>query len=46
MSVVTGFDSKIEAVATGDTHSLALSAGGTVWAWGCNMAGQLGDGRE
>jgi hypothetical protein len=44
MSVVSGFDSRIEVVATGDTHSLAISACGTVWAWGCNMAGQLGDG--
>jgi alpha-tubulin suppressor-like RCC1 family protein len=25
-------------------HSLALKADGTVWAWGCNWYGQLGDG--
>ena len=32
------------AVAAGSGHSLALSADGTVWAWGSNDAGQLGDG--
>lgn len=26
------------------SHSLALRADGTVWAWGCNQMGQLGDG--
>jgi alpha-tubulin suppressor-like RCC1 family protein len=26
------------------SHSLALKADGTVWAWGCNQLGQLGDG--
>jgi len=26
------------------TYSLALTAGGTVWAWGANLCGQLGDG--
>ncbi len=29
-------------VAAGDTHSLALLADGTVWAWGANNHGQLG----
>lgn len=32
------------AVAAGDDHSLALKADGTVWAWGANSDGQLGDG--
>jgi len=32
------------AVAAGYTHSLGLGADGTVWAWGCNIWGQLGDG--
>jgi alpha-tubulin suppressor-like RCC1 family protein len=36
--VVTG------AVATGDYHTLALKADGTLWAWGYNGDGQLGDG--
>ena len=32
------------AVARGYHHSLALKADGTVWAWGWNTKGQLGDG--
>ena len=32
------------AVAAGEYHSLALSASGTVFAWGFNFNGQLGDG--
>lgn len=32
------------AVAGGDTHSLALSADGSVWAWGGNALGQVGNG--
>jgi alpha-tubulin suppressor-like RCC1 family protein len=31
-------------VAAGNKHTLALKADGTVWAWGDNSAGQLGDG--
>jgi hypothetical protein len=32
------------AVAAGAWHSLALDENGTVWAWGYNFFGQLGDG--
>lgn len=36
--------SGIIAVAAGDDTSLALRSDGTVWAWGSNAQGQLGDG--
>ena len=32
------------AVTAGLDHSLALKSDGTVWAWGNNVVGQLGDG--
>lgn len=32
----------IEQVAAGASHNLALVKGGTVWAWGGNMGGQIG----
>ena len=31
-------------VAAGQYHSLAVKSDGTVWAWGRNSAGQLGNG--
>jgi alpha-tubulin suppressor-like RCC1 family protein len=34
------------AVAAGEAHSLALLSDGTVWAWGKNDFGQLGDGTK
>jgi alpha-tubulin suppressor-like RCC1 family protein len=34
----------VTAVAAGEDHSLALKNDGTVWAWGENRSGQLGDG--
>jgi alpha-tubulin suppressor-like RCC1 family protein len=40
---VQGLDSVV-AFAAGYSHSLALKNDGTVWAWGSNSYGQLGDG--
>lgn len=34
----------ITAIAAGNAHTLALKKNGTVWAWGNNDKGQLGDG--
>jgi alpha-tubulin suppressor-like RCC1 family protein len=34
----------IVAIAAGDAHNLAVKSDGTVWAWGYNASGQLGDG--
>lgn len=39
-----GFLTGITAIAAGGTHSLALKSDGTVWAWGQNAHGELGDG--
>ncbi|WP_296661112.1 hypothetical protein [Rhodoferax sp.] len=36
---------KIDQVATGDWHGLALDASGKVWSWGMDISGQLGHGR-
>jgi alpha-tubulin suppressor-like RCC1 family protein len=41
---VDGLPDGIEAVAAGLAYSLALKDDGTVWAWGFNQVGQLGDG--
>lgn len=40
---VPGF-SNVVAVAAGAFHNLALTRSGTVWSWGANSDGQLGDG--
>jgi alpha-tubulin suppressor-like RCC1 family protein len=39
-----GFLTEMLAIAAAGDHSLALKSDGTVWAWGGNEAGQLGDG--
>ncbi|MEJ8554145.1 RCC1-like domain-containing protein [Tepidibacter sp. Z1-5] len=40
----TGFLSNVIAISAGWFHSLAIKADGTVWTWGNNSKGQLGDG--
>jgi alpha-tubulin suppressor-like RCC1 family protein len=42
-SIEGGFLSEVTAISAGDQFSLALKADGTVWAWGQNEFGQLGD---
>jgi len=39
-----GFLPGIKAIAAGQSHSLAVSSNGTVFAWGSNAFGQLGNG--
>ncbi len=34
----------VQAITAGNAHNLVLKAPGTVWAWGANPYGQLGDG--
>ena len=36
--------SSVAAISSGHWHSFAVENDGTVWAWGNNWAGQLGDG--
>ncbi len=40
----TGFLTNVQAISTGNNHTLALLADGTLRAWGYNGQGQLGDG--
>ncbi len=40
------FLTDVKAIAAGYFHSLALNSDGTVWAWGYNGGGQLGDGTQ
>ncbi|MDH4163772.1 MAG: FG-GAP-like repeat-containing protein [Nitrospirota bacterium] len=41
---VTGLTGTVVAVAAGAEHTVAVKSDGTVWAWGGNYYGQLGDG--
>ncbi len=40
---VSGLTGHIAAIAVGEQHNLALMEDGTVWAWGANESGQLGN---
>jgi alpha-tubulin suppressor-like RCC1 family protein len=40
---VAGLANVIE-IGNGRLHSLAVESGGSVWTWGLNSTGQLGDG--
>jgi hypothetical protein len=39
-----GYLTGVIAVEAGETHVMALKGDGTVWAWGKNLSGQLGNG--
>ena len=41
---VSGLSGVVVAIAAGGSHSLAVRSDGTVWAWGSNVSGQLGNG--
>jgi alpha-tubulin suppressor-like RCC1 family protein len=40
----SGYLGPVAAIMGGEQHNFALRADGTVWAWGLNIFGQLGDG--
>jgi alpha-tubulin suppressor-like RCC1 family protein len=44
-TVVTGIKGPIVQIATSNSDGYALGSNGTVWAWGVNSYGELGDGR-
>lgn len=39
-----GFFNSVTAIMGGEAHNVALKSDGTVWAWGINVFGQLGNG--
>jgi alpha-tubulin suppressor-like RCC1 family protein len=44
--MVTGLSSGVAAVATGGEHTCAVKTDGSLWCWGWNQFGQLGDGTK
>lgn len=42
----TGFLTGVDSIDAGEEHTVALKADGSVWAWGYNAFGQLGDGHS
>jgi len=46
LPIQIGSDSNWVNVSVGNVHSLALKSDGTLWAWGRNNFGQLGDGSK
>jgi hypothetical protein len=43
-TIVGASDDGYGAISTGGSHSLALKSDGSLWAWGYNLYGQVGDG--
>jgi RHS repeat-associated protein len=41
---ITALNHDVKLVAAGESHSIAIKNNGTVWSWGYNVYGQLGDG--
>jgi alpha-tubulin suppressor-like RCC1 family protein len=39
-----GFFNSVSAIMGGEVHNVALKSDGTVWAWGANIFGQMGNG--
>jgi len=42
----SGYLTDVLAISSGNYHSIALKSDGTIWVWGWNPYGQLGDGTE